>query len=100
MKSFLPRFQCQASPRIGNPSPPRDFRLRLSRVKGIASPSSNRTSCRLTSPPFVDNSELEIGCVGNSSPTYFCVLTRGQMVECTMGPMFVVVDAGVIGKAK
>jgi hypothetical protein len=47
----------------------------------------------MTYPPFVDSSELEIGRVGTSFLTYFCVLTRGQMAECAVWPMFVIVNS-------
>ena len=46
----------------------------------------------VTLSPFVDSFELESRRLEGSSLTCFGVLTRGQMAECTVGPMFIVVD--------
>src|SRR6185369_11693582 len=55
-------------------------------------PPRTRAAAALTSVPFVDRSQLERGRFGTSFLTCFDVLTRGQMAECAMGSLLVVVD--------
>ena len=52
--------------------------------------TTSHTELVLTSVPFVDRSQLEIGRFGASFLTCFDVLTRGQMAECAVRSMLVV----------